>query len=114
MTFGLTPLMAIALKRVLNNKSLRLFCHSLPFSGRRLRLSFYAILLLKYEHFALRRLVQKELIRTYFTKIVNDEIIFVPSDRTKAQHTKWYVSISLLEVRCKKNPSEPYLHENRK
>ena len=36
-------------------------------------------------------------------KIVNDEIIFVPNEGTKAQHTQTYVSISLSEVRCKKN-----------
>ncbi len=42
-------------------------------------------------------------------KIVNDEIIFVPNEGTKAQHTQTYVSISLSEVRCKKNSSERFL-----
>ena len=41
-------------------------------------------------------------------KIVNDEIIFVPSKATKAQHTKRYVSISATADWCKKNSSEQF------
>ena len=41
-------------------------------------------------------------------KIVNDEIIFVPSKATKAQHTKRYVSISATADWCKKNSSERF------
>ena len=54
------------------------------------------------EHFSVRRTRAK---RTHQNstnpKIVNDEIIFVPNEGTKAQHTQTYVSISLSEVQCK-------------
>ena len=42
------------------------------------------------------------------SKIVNDEIIFVPSKAMKAEHTKRYVSISASEDWCKKNLSERF------
>ena len=42
------------------------------------------------------------------SKIVNDEIIFVPSKAMKAEHTKRYVSISASEDWCKKNSSERF------
>ena len=58
------------------------------------------------EHFAIRRLVQKEPIRISCQKIVNDENIFVRGQVAKAQHTLTYVSISLSADSCKKNQSE--------
>ena len=41
-------------------------------------------------------------------KIVNDEIIFVPSKAMKEEHTKRYVSISASEDWCKKNSSKRF------